>query len=347
MTMNPTTTGGLATIEDASPAGASTWTALVSEELANPATSWSIGGFGALAEFHHSDDARIEQGTLVCVSGLGAIRIERTGSAIVRAYELLSARAGLWLHGAVLCTPQSAEPFGQSRVIVELGADVDAIRAQDRHALLFDLGLGLGNARFCVRTDASDLIARLRAAVGRNVFDIAGLFDQLRQLSPHRVVHSRLARIEVFQPIAQEGGSAPEGPHTHLLPELLRKHRTHPATLPVPSGFEPALSLYPSSPVQDQHGLVKAFDRGAYERFQRWLAAFGDRDFVSAKQQLFSWVRAGRYPGQVAVAARRIERNAWRIATRQLAQLDGMSEALAAWRARFDPNESRAVPGAH
>lgn len=323
------------------------WSALVREELANTATSWSIGGFGALAEFHHSDDASVSADGMACVSALGAIRIERAESAIVRAYELLSARAGLWLHGAVVCLPQVEPPSGASRVIVELGADRAAIRAEDRSAPLFDLGLGLGNARFCVRTGDATLLARLRAATGRNVFDAPGLFDELKRVSPHRVVVSRLARIEVYQPIAHEGGASPDGPHTHLLPELLRKHRTHPATLPVPAGFEPALSVYPSSPVQDAHGLVKSFDRDAFERFQRWLASFGDRDYVCAKRQLFDWVRAGRYPDQVALAARRIERNAWRIATRQLAQLDGVSEALAAWRSRFDPNEARAVPGAH
>lgn len=323
------------------------WTALVREELINPATSWSIGGFGALAEFHHSADATIEGDGFTCASSRGAIRIERTGAAVVRAYELLSARVGLWLHGAILCVPQTAQPIGRSRVIVELGGDRDAIRAQDRHAVLFDLGLGLGNAQFCVRSDQAALTAHLRTAVGRNIFAVPGLFEQLRQSSPHRVVISRMARVEVFQPIAQEGGASPDGPHTHLLPELLRKHRTHPATLPVPDGFEPALSLYPSSPVQDEHGLIKAFDRSAYERFQRWLAAFGDRDYVNAKEQLFGWVRAGRHPEQVVLAARRIERNAWRIATRQLAQLDGMSDVLAAWRSRFDPNEARAVRGAH
>lgn len=325
----------------------SAWTALVREELANPATSWSIGGFGALAEFHYSDDARVGADGFSCVSGSGAIRIAPFGAAIVRAYELLSARAGLWLQGAAVCVPCSAEPIGQSRVIAELGADAAAIRPQDRDARLFDLGLGLGNAQFCVRTAEAHVLARLREGAEHNVFAVPGLFELLKDASPHRVVISRLARVEVFQPIAKAGGASPEGPHTHLLPDLLRKHRTHPATLPVPAGYEPALSIYPSSPVQDEHGMVKAFDRGAYERFQRWLAAYGDSDYVSAKARLFGWVRAGRHPEQVALAARRIERNAWRIATRQLAQLDGMSEVLQAWRARFDPNEARAVPGAH
>jgi hypothetical protein len=37
-------------------------------------------------------------------------------------------------------------------VITELGPDREAVRADDRDALLFDLGLGGGSAAICVRT---------------------------------------------------------------------------------------------------------------------------------------------------------------------------------------------------
>jgi hypothetical protein len=36
------------------------------------------------------------------------------------------------------------------------------------------------------------------------------------QLSPTRVILSKLGRIEIYQPIGKE--KTPHGPHTHLLP---------------------------------------------------------------------------------------------------------------------------------
>ena len=58
--------------------------------------------------------------------------------------------------------------------------------------------------------------------------------------NPHRVFISRLGRIEVYQPIPPPSGKSPEGPHTHVLPRLLKSGRTHPATEPVPEGWFPA-----------------------------------------------------------------------------------------------------------
>jgi hypothetical protein len=44
--------------------------------------------------------------------------------------------------------------------------------------------------------------------------------------NPHRVFISRLGRIEVYQPIPPPSGKSPEGPHTHVLPRLLKSGRT-------------------------------------------------------------------------------------------------------------------------
>ncbi len=38
--------------------------------------------------------------------------------------------------------------------------------------------------------------------------------------NPHRVFLSRLGRIEVYQPIPPPSGKSPQGPHTHVLPQL-------------------------------------------------------------------------------------------------------------------------------
>jgi hypothetical protein len=322
----------------------------VAGELANARTSWNVGAFGAIAEFHHQSAPVIEGDSLTSFSSVttgGAIRVRLDDAALTVAYEILSARAGLWLHGAAICLPECRARMAGRTTITELGVDTDAIRPGDRSDILFDLGLGLATVDFCVRPDDAGLVQSLRAHVGEPLFDNPRLVARLKEASPHRVAQSRLARIEVFQPIGRDGGRSPDGPHTHLLPELLRVRRTHAATLPIPDGWLPCVSLYPASPVQDDQGRVRPFDGVAFRRFDEWLAQFGEPAYVAAKQAFFDAVRAGRLPHDMSRATTRLTRNAHRIAVRQLAHLDGMSPALAAWQAALEPGESRPTSHAH
>ena len=76
--------------------------------------------------------------------------------------------------------------------------------------------------------------------------------------NPHRVFLSRLGRVEVFQPIPPPDGKSPDGPHTHVLPGLLRHRRTHPATEPIPDGLVPCAHVYPPHPAKDGMGRAPA-----------------------------------------------------------------------------------------
>ena len=95
--------------------------------------------------------------------------------------------------------------------------------------------------------------------------------------NPHRVFISRLGRIEVYQPIPPPSGKSPEGPHTHVLPRLLKSGRTHPATEPVPEGWIPCAHLYPPHPARDGLGEPRAVRRRAPSmHFRQMMAACGD-----------------------------------------------------------------------
>ena len=80
------------------------------------------------------------------------------------------------------------------------------------------------------------------------------------------------------------GGVSPDGPHTHLLPELLRHHRVHDANIPVPAGLLPCLTLYPPHPARDAEGRERAFDRDLHVAYQGLLEDHGDAEFVAAKR---------------------------------------------------------------
>jgi len=138
----------------------------IESQLATPRTSWSIGAFGAIAEFHHTPGSESSEGGcggLVARSPLGAMRLEPRAGVRLTAYEMLSAYPERWLHGVVLCLPRELALMNQRRVVTEIGADSEAVRAEDRGARLFDLGLARENCDFCVRTSDPRLVPRLRA----------------------------------------------------------------------------------------------------------------------------------------------------------------------------------------
>jgi hypothetical protein len=70
---------------------------------------------------------------------------------------------------------------------------------------------------------------------------------------------SHIGRAEVFQPIPPPGARSPDRPHTHVLPKLLARGRTHAATEPLPEGWIPSAHLYPAHPLRDQFGRKHAF----------------------------------------------------------------------------------------
>ena len=154
--------------------------------------------------------------------------------------------------------------------------------------------------------------------------------------SPHRVFITRAGRAEVYQPIPQPGGNAPDGPHTHVLPKLLAHRRTHAATEPIPRGFVSCAHLYPAHPLRDGDGRARPFDAARYAAFQRLLSRHGDIEHVRMKRNVVKAISAGAAPNAIAMPSDRFVQAAIRIALRQIKASEGTSPSLAAWFAAHD-----------
>ncbi|HSD41730.1 MAG TPA: hypothetical protein VLD36_07670 [Burkholderiales bacterium] len=310
---------------------------LAAAHLADPASTWSIGASGLLAEFARDPEEACERDGLQAVTAQGAIRVERAPALGALAYEVLSAQPALWHHGVVFHLPAAAGTMPARIVVTELGPDRKAARAADREACLFDLGLGSAAFAFCVRTRDAALLQALRRAAGK-VFLEAGreLGAALVAASPHRVAVSRVGRIEVYQPIAPEGGSTPSGPHTHFIPRLIRAQRAASSNIPLAPGRVPGLTLYPPHPAKDAAGRPKAFSHAEHAAFQRLLAQFGDPSALAAKAELLAKVERGDSPDGWRAPATRNARQACRIAIRQLRRSGAALEAYASWEGAID-----------
>src|SRR5262249_31678880 len=106
------------------------------------------------------------------------------------AFETITTQA--WSQRVAFCLPASDSAMYRRTALTELGPDGEALREQDRGALMFDLGLGAVQVDCCIRTANAEVIAALRACAGRSVFDPgnAAMGEILRH-SPHRVFVTR------------------------------------------------------------------------------------------------------------------------------------------------------------
>jgi hypothetical protein len=308
-------------------------TDLISRHLADAQTSWAIGTFGAIAEFHRDADEPVALSAHGAVTARGGIRLQLDGTVQPIAWERPSAGDG-WTHGIALCLPATAGAMNGRTTVTELGPDAGALREEDRDAVLFDLGIGAPHCDICVRTADAPILRTLRAGVGQPVL-ATGLLGEIPDMSPTRVFMSRLGRVEVRTPIPKPDGRTPDGPHTHVLPDLLKHRRTHSANVPLPEGLVPSVEMFPASAIHDRHGKRVPFDATRFESFRALLAVHGDPACSRAKSETIAAVRNSRPPRDVPGYSR-AQRLARRVALRQLAQTDGPSPVLSAWRESFD-----------
>jgi hypothetical protein len=305
---------------------------ILASQLADPDSHWGLGSFGAIAEFtrDHEEPVTLDLAALTALTPRGGIRIVPRADGRLFAFE--TAAGTSWSQNVALCLPPDAAAMHRRAVLTEIGPDPEALRDEDKHSVLFDLGLGIAHIDACVRVRDATAIEQMRTQVGKNVFapDSSAMRIVLA-IQPHRVFMSRCGRIEVYQPIPPPDGRSPEGPHTHVLPKLLGAGRSHAATEPIPEGWVPCLSIYPAHPAKDALGRAKPFQRTRHDAFQALLRSYGDPETLRLKTQVTAALAGGEAP-PLLDSGDRFARACIRIALRQ-AQASGLqSPALALWR---------------
>ncbi len=310
---------------------------LIEVQAGDPAAGWSVGTWGAVADLERARDEPGGQEGLRMWTARGAVRVDITTELRLVAYERCLRAPGSWRQALALCLPMARAVMHRRSVITPLGPDRAAIRAEDRAAELFDLGIGAACADFCVRTGDPELVATLRAATGTSVWDRStGLHPLLSARSPARVVLTRAVRAEVTTPIPPATATTPTGPHTHLLPKLLATGRTHPAIDPIPTGLVPVTTIFPAHPLLDPGAVAIPFDGERHARFQALLRHHGDPVHVQIKDAVATAVSAGQTPRSPARGPGSVARTrATRVALRQLAHTAPSAPGLRVWREHF------------
>ncbi|WP_417699130.1 DUF6925 family protein [Pseudophaeobacter sp.] len=310
---------------------------------------WNMGSFGAIAEFHHvyGDPAPQAHAGLMQVTSRGGLRIDTLEGVRPVAYETLSPKPHRWTQAVSLCLPHDAAAMNQRDVLTALGPDDDALLDADRGAQLFDMGLGQYQADFCIRTDNPELLEVLNENAGRSLFDHGNpAMGAILKHHPHRVLLTRLGRVEVYQMIGgpDTGGKSPEGPHTHVLPKLLKAQRTHSANTPIPEGWVPCCGVHPENPVITRLGEDKALNRSAFDAFQDLLGAWGAESYSQGKQAVWDLLQAETPAEAAQEPGAREARAGWRNGIRQWRVLHGPTPLTDAYAERFDRSAEQADP---
>jgi hypothetical protein len=323
---------------------------LIENHLGNWCSGWNMGSFGAIAEFHRDQDeayALRKNDRLSVATERGGVAFDIGTLSSVRpiAYETLSPKPHRWAHAIALCLPADLAGRHARTTLTELGRDREAVRPDDSDDVLFDLGLSLPQCDFCVRANDHVLLDVLRANVGRPLFEPGNqALGALLAAHPHRVAITNIGRIEVYQKIGgpDTGGVSPEGPHTHLLPKLLKSGRTHSANVPIPAGLVPLGGLHPANPVMNAMGRDQPFDPVVHDAFQILLAEYGLPESVEVKKRVMDAIARGGPPESFTVPADRLSRSAVRLALRQAARRaefsgDGaLLASISMWREAYD-----------
>ncbi|MGW1424564.1 DUF6925 family protein [Bradyrhizobium manausense] len=303
-------------------------------ELAQPETQWSLGTFGAIAEFVRDPAESAQIRTNSALTPRGAIRLELSNQIRLFAFETTTRRS--WSSRVAVCLPRDQSAMNRRSVLTEIGPDREAVRREDRDDILFDIGVGAYQADICVRVRDPQLIMKLRENCGRATFapgNPAGTL--ILEYSPHRAFISRVGRIEVYQPIPPSHGKSPEGPHTHVLPDLLRHRRTHAAIEPIPNEWVPCAYFYPAHPAKDSQGRNKAFDSQRQATFDATLRQFGDPDLIALKDRVRNAVKEGLAPSAVPTIGRFARANV-RVVLRQLSAAGAQCPSLSDWIAAYE-----------
>ena len=313
--------------------------AFLAGQLADVEAGFSLGTFGAIAEFTRDVGEFVSfvaaNAMVSVVTGRGGLRVVLHPDLRLIASESPAGEA--WSHRVALCLPRPACAMNGRTELTEIGADTEALRGEDGDGVLFDLGLGTFQVDVCIRSADPQVTAALRSRAGKSVFAPGN--DAMRIIlaaNPHRVFISRVGRAEVFQPIPPPDGQSPNGPHTHLLPRLLAHGRTHAATEPLPEGWIPCAHLYPPHPLRDQFGRRRPFRRDHHDAFQAVLERYGESELLALKRRVHDAVVAGRGPATSTLPASRIARATLRVALRQLQLLQPALPELSEWLAAYD-----------
>jgi predicted Fe-S protein YdhL (DUF1289 family) len=222
--------------------------ALIERSLRRRWGRWVLGVDGASASFAigPDEDADIvsRADAVTAITARGALRLIKHRKTIAVAFGNAAECNGPEAIGLVL--PRGRIALREGRAFAKAGPDVEAVCGINRGAQLYDLGAARHMAaRFCLRTDDSELIEALdRSADGPWRDALTDADAMIDAAHPHCVVETGLGRAEIFAPPVP---GAVRGTRAELRNGALENAGELPGGWSLPPVFAACAIFYPRS----------------------------------------------------------------------------------------------------
>lgn len=260
---------------------------LILESANKPSTSWAIVRNGIVAEFSivPGDDVKTSfKGNKLHIKTQRAslsLEFDNSISAIIA--ESGAHGCSPWTQNIYLTIPsEHAQMAGRDKLTFLGDFNEDSVAGK-----LWDLGVGNKTVDAYIIAD-SDTHHLLKHKEEQNILNDPKFLRELVQHSPIRFFKSKFASILVKQKIPLSESDENDGPHTHLLPSLMKNKKRF--LSPVPENVEPIIQVSPFVSVIDGNGQFYKWGGFDNDKFQKLLQKHGDNAYTFRKTQLLQKV---------------------------------------------------------
>jgi len=256
---------------------------LILESAKKNSTSWVIVRSGIVAEFSivPGDDVKssFEDNTLKVQTPRASLSLEFDDSISDIVAESGAHGCSPWSQNIHLAIPKDQAQMSCRDKLTFLGNfKEDSIEGK-----LWDLGVGNKTLDACIIAD-SDTHLLLQQREDQYILDDPKFLRELIQHSPVRLFKSKFASILVKQKIPLSESDEIDGPHTHLLPPIIRRRKQ--VLSPIPDHMESIIQVNPFVSVIDGNGQFYKWNGFEDDKFQELLQKHGDESYTSRKNQL-------------------------------------------------------------
>ncbi|MEM2760322.1 MAG: hypothetical protein QXU32_04105 [Nitrososphaerales archaeon] len=254
---------------------------LLIDASVNKRSAWAIVRDGVVAEFSIAGDDKpvrtLDNNTLTVESSKARLQIIFSEDIKPIVAETAAYRCSPWVQCVYLCIPEQVARMSGRKVLTHLGS------WENGYGELWDLGVGNDSLDACVIVRDTETHQKLKEKEGRYIIDDSEFLKEIIRLSPPRLFRTKFAHIMVKQRIPSNGENV-DGPHTHLLPSIIRDGIHFP--VPIPENMRSLIQVDPFGSVIDGNGDYyewKGFER---DDFQSLLHEYAENGYMRTKQNL-------------------------------------------------------------
>lgn len=185
-----------------------------------------------------------------------------------------------WTQHVYLCIQKDQAKMSCRNKLTYLGKFDNGVDKGD----LWDLGVGNQTLDACIIAKDESTNDLLKQKEGQYIIDDPNFLRELVIHSPPRLFQTKFAYILVRQKIPLTEKEELEGPHTHLLPPIIKSKKHF--EVPVPEDMVPIIQTDPFGSVIDGNGDFHAWNGFENDSFQMFLQKYGSPQYVTLKNEI-------------------------------------------------------------